>query len=62
MRYDLSDCEWSVIEPMLPKGRHGQQPQNNGRVMNGLERRGGNCLNGMAPTRPPTIALIAGAN
>ena len=36
MRYDLTDFEWSVIEPILPKGRRGQQPQNNRRVMNGI--------------------------
>ena len=31
MRYDLTDFEWSVIEPVLPKGRRGRQPQNKGR-------------------------------
>ena len=36
MRYDLTDFERSVIEPILPKGRRGQQPQNNRRVMNGI--------------------------
>ena len=36
MRYDLTDFEWSVIEPVLPKGRPGRQPQNNRRVMNGI--------------------------
>lgn len=36
MRYDLTDFEWSVIEPALPKGRRGQQPENNRRVMNGI--------------------------
>ena len=36
MRYDLTDFEWSAIEPVLPKGRRGRQPQNNRRVMNGV--------------------------
>jgi len=36
MRYDLTDFEWSVIEPVLPKGRRGRQPQNNRQVMNGI--------------------------
>lgn len=36
MRYDLTDFEWSVIEPVLPKGRPGPQPRNNRRVMNGI--------------------------
>jgi transposase len=36
MRYDLTDFEWSVIEPVLPQGRRGRQPQNNRRVMNGI--------------------------
>jgi transposase len=36
MRYDLTDFEWSAIEPVLPKGRPGPQPRNNRRVMNGI--------------------------
>jgi transposase len=36
MRYDLTDFEWNVIEPVLPKGRRGRQPENNLRVMNGI--------------------------
>ena len=27
MRYDLTDFEWSVIEPVLPKGRPGPKPR-----------------------------------
>ena len=36
MRYDLSDFEWSVIEPMLPKGRPGPARKDDRRVMNGI--------------------------
>jgi transposase len=38
MRYDLSDTEWNVIKPVLPKGkgRRGRKPRNNRRVLNGI--------------------------
>ncbi|WP_128948244.1 IS5 family transposase [Bradyrhizobium nanningense] len=36
MRYDLTDFEWSVIEPLLPKDRRGRRPGNNRRVLNGI--------------------------
>ena len=36
MRYDLTDFEWSVIEPVLPTDRRGPKPQNNRRVLNGI--------------------------
>jgi Putative transposase of IS4/5 family (DUF4096) len=36
MRYDLTDFEWSVIEPLLPKDRRGRKPKNNRRVLNGI--------------------------
>lgn len=36
MRYDLTDFEWSVIEPLLPKNRRGVKPKNNRRVLNGI--------------------------
>ena len=36
MRYDLTDFEWSVIEPVLPKGRPGPRRKNDRRVMNGI--------------------------
>jgi transposase len=36
MRYDLSDFEWSIIEPVLPKDRRGRKPRNNRRVLNGI--------------------------
>jgi transposase len=36
MRYDLTDFEWSVIEPLLPMDRQGPKPKNNRRVLNGI--------------------------
>lgn len=36
MRYDLTDFEWSVIEPSLPKDRRGRNPGNNRRILNGI--------------------------
>jgi transposase len=35
MRYDLTEFEWSVIEPVLPKGRPGPKCKDDRRVMNG---------------------------
>jgi transposase len=36
MRYDLTDLEWGVIEPALPKGRPGPRRKDDRRVMNGI--------------------------
>jgi transposase len=36
MRYDLTDFEWSVIEPVLPKGRPGPKRRDDRGVMNGI--------------------------
>src|SRR5262245_58916221 len=36
MRYDLTDLEWSVIEPLLQKDRRGVKPKNNRRILNGI--------------------------
>ena len=36
MRYDLTDFEWSVIEPLLPMDRRGPKPQNNRQIINGM--------------------------
>jgi transposase len=36
MRYDLTDFEWSVIEPVLPMDRRGPKPRENRRILNGI--------------------------
>ncbi len=35
-RYDLTDFEWSVIEPLMPMDRRGPKPQNNRQILNGM--------------------------
>lgn len=35
-RFDLSDEEWAVIEPLLPKQGRGPQRQDDRRVLNGI--------------------------
>lgn len=35
-RYDLTEFEWSVIEPLMPMDRRGPKPQNNRQIMNGM--------------------------
>ena len=35
-RYDLTDFEWSVIEPLLPMDRRGPKPKNNRQILNGI--------------------------
>ena len=36
MRYDLTDFEWSVVEPLLPMDRRGPKPRNNRQILNGM--------------------------
>jgi transposase len=36
MRYDLTDSEWSVIEPLLPTQRRGVKPKKNRKVIDGI--------------------------
>jgi transposase len=36
MRYELSDCEWSVIMPMLPNKPRAVPRVNDRRVLNGI--------------------------
>lgn len=35
-RYDLTEFEWSVIEPLMPMDWRGPKPQNNRQIMNGM--------------------------
>jgi transposase len=36
MRYELSDCEWSVIRPMLPNKPRGIPRVDDRRILNGI--------------------------
>jgi len=36
MRYDLTDFEWSVIEPLLPTGLPGPRKVNDRRFLHGI--------------------------
>ena len=36
MRFDLSDEEWGVIEPLLPAGGRGSKRVDDRRVLNGI--------------------------
>ena len=36
MRFDLSDEEWAMIEPLLPKGGRGPKRVDDRRVLNGI--------------------------
>ena len=35
-RYDLTDFEWSAIEPLMPMDRRGPKPRNNRQIINGM--------------------------
>jgi transposase len=35
-RYDLTDFEWSAIEPLMPMDRRGPKPKNNRQIINGM--------------------------
>ena len=67
MRYDLTDFEWSVIEPLLPMDRRGPKPKNNRQIINGMfyVLRAGSPWRDLperyGPTRRSTTVSIAGA-
>ena len=67
MRYDLTDFEWSVIEPLLPKGKPGPVPKHNRQVLTASSgfcaraHRGAIYPIDTGLTPPPTIASTAGA-
>ena len=57
MRYELSDCEWSVIKPMLPNKPRGIPRVDDRRILNGIfwscaqARHGAICRRATVPTR-----------
>ena len=63
-RYDLTDFEWNVIEPLLPNKPRGVPRVDDRRVLNGIMwvlRSGATCRSATGPTPPATTASIAGA-
>lgn len=66
-RYELTDLEWSVIEPLLPNKSRGVARVDDRRVLNGILWRFRTALPRLiSPSdtvhpRPATIGLSAGA-
>jgi transposase len=62
MRYELADCEWPALKPMLPNKPRGVPRVNDRRVLNGNSRscdpehRGAICRR--ASGRRPSRALV----
>ena len=69
-RYELSDFEWSIIEPLLPNKPRGVPRADDRRVLNGIYwrlRTGSPWADiperyGPATTRPATIASCGGGS
>lgn len=66
-RFDLTDFEWSVIEPLLPTKVRGVARADDRRVLNGIfwrlrtGRPGPTSRRAMARTRPASTASTGGA-
>lgn len=61
MRFDLSDEDWALLEPLLPKSRKSARVDDR-KIMNAIfyVLRTGTCRHATAPTRPRTIASTVG--
>ena len=66
-RYELTDFEWSIIQPLLPNKPRGVPRVDDRRVLNGIlwrfrtgSRRGPTSLSATGLTRPATTASYAG--
>lgn len=65
-RYDLSEAEWRIIEPLLPPGGRGPERVDDRQVINGIfyvlrtGRLGETCPSVTARTRRSTTASTAG--
>ena len=67
MRYEISDCEWNVIRPMLPNKARGIPRVDDRRVLNGIfwvlraqAPHGETYQTAMVPLRLATTASFAG--
>jgi Putative transposase of IS4/5 family (DUF4096) len=66
MRYELADCEWTAISPMLPNKARGVPRVDDRRILNGIFwvlRSGApwrDCRIAMAHTPPATTASSVG--
>ena len=54
MRFDLSDEEWSALEPLLPAAKHGPARVDDRRVLNGI------CLTVTGRARRCIIGITVG--
>ena len=65
MRFDLSDEDWALLEPLLPKSRKSARVDDR-KIMNAIfyvlrtECHGGICRHATAPTRRLIIASTVG--
>lgn len=65
MRFDLSDEEWALLDPLMPRSRRCARVDDR-KIMNAIFYvlrtgcRGGIYRSAMVPTRQPTIASTAG--